>query len=135
MKDTCCKKNIGETGKRGNGDGNVFLSGFTLLEIMIALAIIGIALTVIIQTVNYHADIMYENTLTTRMFQLAKEKIYEMEMTPQNSGGDIDATGFKYENTITQIEDSDIIKLKTVVKGYGKQVVLNELVVGKTEEK
>ena len=119
MKDTCSKKSL----------------GFTLLEIMIALAIIGIALTVIIQTVNYHANIMYENTLTTRMFQLAKEKIYEMEMTPQNSGGDIDKTGFKYENTITGIEDFNIIELKTVVKGYGRQVVLNEFVVGKTEEK
>ena len=118
MKDIYCKKSV----------------GFTLLEIMIALAIIGIALTVIIQTVNYHANIMYENTLTTRMFQLAKEKIYELEMTPQNSGGDIDATGFEYENTITAIEDSNIIKLKTVIKGYGRQVVLNELVVGKTEE-
>ncbi|GBD95474.1 hypothetical protein BMS3Bbin05_01079 [bacterium BMS3Bbin05] len=135
MKDTYCKESVGDTGKRRNGDGTIFLSGFTLLEIMIALAIIGIALTVIIQTVNYHANIMYENTLTTRMFQLAKEKIYEMEMTPQNSGGDIDKTGFKYENTITGIENSNIIELKTVVKGYGRQVVLNEFVIKKEDSK
>ena len=38
-------------------------TGFTLLEVMIALAIIGIALVVILHTVNYHADIMHENVV------------------------------------------------------------------------
>ncbi len=106
-------------------------TGFTLLEIMIALAVIGIALTVLIHTINYHANVMYENTLTTRMYQMAKEKMYELETDRRNSEGDIGDTGFKYENTAYRSEDSDIIKLKTVVKGPGKQVVLNEVVVNK----
>jgi prepilin-type N-terminal cleavage/methylation domain-containing protein len=105
--------------------------GFTLLEIMIALAIIGIALTVLIHTVNYHSNIMYDNILSTQMFQLAKEKINEMEMNPQDSKGEIGITGFKYKNTVSRIEDSNVVELKTVVTGHGKEVTLSELIVKK----
>ena len=105
--------------------------GFTLLEIMIALAIIGTALTIIIHTVNYHANVMYENTLTTRMYQLAKEKMYELETSPRSSKGIIGTTGFTYINRVTPQEDSDIVSLTTIVIGQGKQVVLNELILKK----
>lgn len=108
-------------------------SGFTLLEIMIALAIIGTALTVIVHTVNYHTNIMYENILTTRMFQQAKEKMNELETAPQNSTGTIDTTGLSYENTATPIKDTRFVELRTVVKGHGRQVVLNELVINRAE--
>jgi prepilin-type N-terminal cleavage/methylation domain-containing protein len=116
-------------------DGNKYSSsfGFTLLEIMIALAIIGTALTVIVHTVNYHTNVMYENTQTTRMYQLAKEKMNELEMAPRSSSGDIDTTGFSYENTATPIKDTRLVELKTIVKGQGRQIVLNELVITKAE--
>jgi prepilin-type N-terminal cleavage/methylation domain-containing protein len=102
--------------------------GFTLIEIMIALAIIGTALTVLIHTVNYHATIMYENTLTTRMYQMAKERMYQLEQTPQDSEGNI-SEEFTYKTIISPIEDSNLVELKTIVSGQGKQVVLNELVI------
>lgn len=105
--------------------------GFTLLEIMIALAIIGTALTIIIHTVNYHANIMYENTLTTRMYQLAKEKLYELETSPQGSKGIIGTTGFSYINTAVPQEESNIVMLTTIVSGQGRQVMLNELILKK----
>ena len=112
---------------KGKGKGN----GFSLLEVMIALAIIGITLAVVIHTVNVHANLMFENTLTTRMFQLAKEKIYEMETNPQGSRGNISSTDFQYENIVLETEDSDIVELKTVVRGHGKEVRLSELIVKK----
>jgi prepilin-type N-terminal cleavage/methylation domain-containing protein len=112
---------------KGENRENRNRSGFTLLEIMIALAIIGIALTVIIHTVNYHATIMYENTLTTRMYQLAKEKIHELEESPQNSTGDI-PKGLKYVSTVSPLEDSNFIVLKILVKGYGREVKLSEII-------
>ncbi|MEW6715254.1 MAG: type II secretion system protein [Nitrospirota bacterium] len=107
--------------------------GFTLLEIMIALAIIGIALTTILYTVNYQADVAYENTLTTQMYMLAKEKITEMERSPANSSGDFPDTDFKYVNTSESIANTDIIELKTVVSGRGKEVLLRELITKKTK--
>jgi prepilin-type N-terminal cleavage/methylation domain-containing protein len=107
------------------------LSGFTLLEIMIALAIIGITLTVVLQSVNFHADIMYENTVTTEMYQIAKEKMHELEMNPQSSKGRITGTNYTFESTALKPEESDIIELTTIVRGNDRQVVLNELVLHK----
>lgn len=107
---------------------NVASSGFTLLEIMIALAIIGSTLTVILHTVNFHAGIMDDNTVTTRMYQIAKEKMNELEATGKDSKGAVSETGFTYENTAIKQEESDIIELKTVVRGQEKEVTLNLLI-------
>jgi len=101
--------------------------GFTLLEIMIALAIIGITVTVILHTVNYHADVMYENTVTTRMYLMAKEKMYELEEIQKDSSGTIENTGFKYENKVLDAGDSGIVRLKTVIRGDDKKVTLTGL--------
>lgn len=113
---------------RGFNISNSFESGFTLLEIMIALAIIGIALTTIIYTVNYQAGVSYDNTVTTQMYMLAKEKITEMERNPGNSKGDFPDAGFKYVNIAEPIPNTDIIELKTVVTKDNKEVVLSELI-------
>ncbi|MBI5675488.1 MAG: type II secretion system protein [Nitrospirae bacterium] len=112
---------------------SLYNGGFTLLEIMIALAIIGIALTTIIYTVNYHSDVAYENTVTTQMYMLAKEKITEMERSPVNSKGDFPDTEFRYVNTAEAIANTDIIELKTIVSGHGKEVLLSELITKKTK--
>lgn len=103
--------------------------GFTLLEIMIALAVIGITVTAVLTSVNYHTDRMYENTLITQMFQLAKEKINELEVNQKNTKGFIGTTGFIYENSVLESEGLDIVELKTIVRGHGKEVVLRELVI------
>ena len=124
-------RNKGECAECRNTYSSSF--GFTLLEIMIALAIIGTALTVIVHTVNYHTNVMYENTLTTRMYQLAKEKMNELETAPQNSGGDIGTSGLTYENMATPIKDTRLVELKTIVKGHGRQIVLNEVVINKAQ--
>ena len=116
--------------RRMNNNGRQKNEGFTLLEIMIALAIIGMALTMLIHTVNYHAGIMYDNTLTTQMVQIAKEKMNELESAPQNQKGDIGTTGLTFENIVSPIQDSDIVKLTTVVKGQGRQIVFNKLIIG-----
>ncbi|MEK7307995.1 MAG: prepilin-type N-terminal cleavage/methylation domain-containing protein [Nitrospirota bacterium] len=116
-------------------------SGFTLVEIMIAVAIVGVTVIAVFNTVNYHADIAYEQTVSTRMLLLAKEKISEMETTPQNSKGVIEGTDFTYENLVNNTKNNEIIELKTTVSrlarqgGDNKTVVLNELVVRKEKAK
>lgn len=105
--------------------------GFTLLEMMIALAIIGITLTVILHTVNFHVNIMSENIRTTRMYQLAKEKMNDLESSPVDTKGKIKGTVFTYENIAIHPEDSGMIELKTIIRGPGKTVALKELVVKK----
>ncbi|MDH4028915.1 MAG: prepilin-type N-terminal cleavage/methylation domain-containing protein [Nitrospirota bacterium] len=104
--------------------------GFTLIEIMIALAIIGMTVTVILNAVNYHTKVLYENTLATQMYQLAKEKMTLLEKEPVNSKGSFEsAVGITFENTASAMEETDIVELTTVVKGYGKEVVLKRLII------
>ncbi len=105
-------------------------AGFTLLEIMIALAIIGLTITVILNSVNFHANILYENTITTKTYQLAKEKMADFEKTTTPSSGVLEALkGYTFENSATNIEGSNIVMLKTVVTGNGKEVVLKRLII------
>ncbi|MBI4839085.1 MAG: type II secretion system protein [Nitrospirae bacterium] len=106
-------------------------AGFTLLEIMMALAVIGIILLTVIYTVNYHAQLSYEHTLATRIFLFAKEKIADMEMNPKNGKGISPDKDFSYENIVKDTNNNNIIELKTMVKGYGKEVTLNEFVIKK----
>jgi len=116
-------------------------AGFTLVEIMIAIAIVGVTVIAVFNTVNYHAGIAYEQTVSTRMLLMAKEKISEMEITPQNSKGVIEGTDFTYENIVNHTKNDKIIELKTTVSGLARQggdnktVVLNELVIRKEKFK
>jgi len=106
-------------------------SGFTLLEIMIALAIIGLTLVTVLYTVNYHSRVAYENMVTTQLVQFAKEKINDAEINKVNSKGTIEGTDITYETTVSPTEDPDLLKLKTVVKGQEKKIILNELIRNK----
>ncbi len=107
---------------------NPKLTGFTLLEIMLALAIIGITLVTVLHTVNYHANVSSENIVTTQMVQLAKEKISDMEINRVNSKGPVEGTDFIYENIVSVTDDPGKIELKTIVKGPGREIILNEFV-------
>ena len=102
--------------------------GFTLLEIMIALAIIGSFLTVIIYTVNYHADVSIKNAETTEMLQLAKEKLSEMETNPKDSSGAFTGTGFSFITTVKEIGEPGIIEISSVISTDEREVTLSELI-------
>ncbi len=106
-------------------------AGFTLLEIMIALAIVGAVVITILYTVNYHADTAYEHTVTTRMFLAAKEKIAEMEQNPQDAKGNIAGTDYTYKNSVNTTKDEGIIEIKTIINKNGKKVILSELIIKK----
>jgi prepilin-type N-terminal cleavage/methylation domain-containing protein len=109
------------------------LNGFTFLEIMVALAIVSVAVIAVFNVVNYHADIAFEHTLTTRMFLLAKEKISELKIDPKNDRGMIPDTEFSYETSAENINSSfkeegkEILELRAVIRGQGKEIELSEL--------
>jgi prepilin-type N-terminal cleavage/methylation domain-containing protein len=108
------------------------ISGFTLLEIMIALAIIGLTLVTVLYTVNYHSKVAYENMVTTQLVQFAKEKINEAEINKVNSKGSFEGTDITYETTVSPTEeDPDLVEVKTVVKEQEKKIILNELIRNK----
>jgi prepilin-type N-terminal cleavage/methylation domain-containing protein len=109
-------------------------TGFTLLEIMIALAIVGAVVVVSLNTINYHSDVAYEQTVNTRMLLFAKEKISEMELKPKKAKGVVDGTDFTYENVINKTEDEEIIEIQTTILGHGKKITLSELVLKKLNQ-
>jgi len=112
---------------------SAFAPGFTLLEVMIALAIIGISLMTVLHTVNYHAGISNENAVATQMTQLAKENLFNLETNPVSSAGNIEGTDFTYENTVSDTPDPWFIELKTIVKSPKKEIELKELIVRKAQ--
>jgi prepilin-type N-terminal cleavage/methylation domain-containing protein len=109
------------------------LTGFTFLEIMVALAILSVAVIAVFHVVNYHADVAFEHTLSTRMFLLAKEKISELKIDPKNDSGVIPDTDFSYETFAVNINESlkaegeEILELRAVIRGNGKEIELSEL--------
>jgi Tfp pilus assembly protein PilV len=105
--------------------------GFSLLEIMIALFIIGTVLTVIIHTVNYQAGVSYENTVTTHMYQIAKEKLAELEADPVNSKGTVTDTGFVFVTTAREVEGTGLMEIRSVVRNDEREIALDELIVRK----
>lgn len=108
--------------------------GFTLIEIMIALAITGIASIIILNTVNYHVDLMHENIQITRMYQLAKEKMYDLEAEMSARKGSDPDTGFSFESSINRLNALDIMELKTTVTNGNRIIVLNNLITRKKDE-
>ncbi|MHB8881350.1 MAG: type IV pilus modification PilV family protein [Thermodesulfovibrionales bacterium] len=62
-------------------------SGFTLLEIMVSLAIIGGLLVTLVYSLNYHLGIAEKHEFITIGSMLAKSKLTELETNPSSSKG------------------------------------------------
>jgi general secretion pathway protein I len=63
--------------------------GFTLLEVMIALAIMATVVLTLLGAVNYHLGIIAEERHSTDLTQMARFKLSEMELQalPEKSEG------------------------------------------------
>ncbi len=79
--------------------------GFTLLEIMIALAIIGGLLITLLYSLNYHLGIAERQETLTIATMLAKNKLHEIETSPAAAKGDFPAPYGAYHYT-TEIKAS-----------------------------
>jgi len=105
-------------------------TGFTLLEVMISLAIVGGLLVTLIYTLNYHLGITERQYIVTNIVNLASDKLGEMKKNPQNSRGRFPApySGLYYETRIKETPLENISEI-TVTVGSGKeQIVLSEFV-------
>ncbi|MBI4844408.1 MAG: prepilin-type N-terminal cleavage/methylation domain-containing protein [Nitrospirae bacterium] len=105
--------------------------GFTLVEVMIALAIIAATLTVALYTVNYHAGISYENSVKTQMLLYAKERLVKLDLDRRESEGKIEGTDFTYKNEISGSAVDEVVTLNTSVKGADMEFNLRKLSVKK----
>ena len=104
--------------------------GFTLIEVMISLAIVGGLLITLIYTMSYNLGITDRQFTVTNITNLAKEKIEELEINPQESEGRFPEpdNALNYE---TKVKDSVFKGMAeiTVIVGDGKEsVTLSELI-------
>lgn len=104
--------------------------GFTLLEIMIALAVIGGLLLTLIGTVNYMLDVAGRHEVITVASMLAKDKLYQTEKSPSNSQGAFPEPYIDYSYK-TELKDSiypGLKELTVTVKSGKEAVTLKELI-------
>lgn len=116
-----------------NINSSIFSShqdGFTLLEVMISLIIVGGLLVTLISTLNYHLGIAERQGVVTEATLLAKEKIYEMEKTPLESKGNFKEPNdlFSFETYINEASFLGMKEIRVIVRKDKEEVKLSRLI-------
>jgi len=104
--------------------------GFTLLEVMISLAIVGGLLVTLIYTLNYHLGIAERHRNTTISTSLAKEKMYAMERKPMTEKGHFPEpyAGFSYETAIRDSSFPGMSEISVIVSDGKESITLSQLI-------
>ena len=108
--------------------------GFTLLEIMLALAVVGGLLITLLYSLNYHLGVAERHSTVTTASMLAKSKLLEIEDNPAATTGDFNDPYKQYHYT-TEVKDSPypgIIQISVTVFWGNENVKFSEL-IGKTK--
>lgn len=63
------------------------MRGFTLLEVVIALAIMAVVILTLLGSVNYHLGVIAEERDSTAMTLLARARMAEIEQVPAKGEG------------------------------------------------
>lgn len=104
--------------------------GFTLLEIMISLAIVGGLLLTLISSLNYHLGVAGRQIVVTNITSLAKEKMYEMEKNPSSGRGNFPEpySRFHYETKVMNSSFPGMLEIWVTVS-EGKEILkLSEII-------
>jgi general secretion pathway protein I len=104
-------------------------TGFTLLEIMVSLAIIGGLLVTVLYSLNYHLGIAEKHEFLTVATMLAKNKIAEIDQLPAATKGEFPDpySGYHYETGIKDSSYPGISEIWVTVSKDGENVRLTEL--------
>lgn len=108
----------------------ILQNGFTLLEVMISLAILGGLLVTLIYTLNYNLGIAESHVTATVSTYLAKEKMYAMEKNPVAGKGQFPEpyTGFSYETNINNSIFPGASEIVVIVRNGKEEIRLVELI-------
>lgn len=90
--------------------------GFTLLEVMVALAVVAIALVALLTTQSRSITIVASSTLMTKSYLLAEKKLAELELAGYD--GAVDGEGSFEENPelrwAQSVSQTDLESMKEV---------------------
>jgi general secretion pathway protein I len=105
-------------------------AGFTLLEIMVAVAIIGGLLVSLIYTVNYHLGIAERHEFVTVASLLAKDKLAEVEKNPVPQEGDFPDpfSAYHFASAVSESPYPGIAEITVTVSRGKESVQLSDLV-------
>jgi general secretion pathway protein I len=105
-------------------------AGFTLLEVLISLAIIGSLLVTLIYTLNYHLGIAEKHETVTIATLLAKSKMADLKNNPENSKGNFEAPyeNYSYEFFVKDSPYPGISEIIVVVREDKEEVKMNEFI-------
>lgn len=128
----------GTSGKRG-------MAGFTLIEVIVAIAILAISLVMIMQLFSGGLRVSRTSRDYTRAIVYAKDKMEELHIEPVQGSGEFE-DGFKWESEVypfdeyeEKLENTDInllkIKVKVIWSNIANQQKSVELISLKTIEK
>ena len=104
--------------------------GFTLLEVMLALAIVGGLLITLLYSLDYHLGIAERHEIVTAATMLAKSKLIEIDKSPAAANGDFPDPYTKYHYT-AEIKDSPypgIMEFSVTVVNGKENVKFSELI-------
>jgi general secretion pathway protein I len=112
--------------KRTVDDGK----GFTLLEVMVALAIVGGLLVTVIYTLNYHLGIAERHETETVAMMLGREKLSELGKEITDNKGDFEEpySAYHYEIRVKESSYPGYPEVSVTVTNGDEKVVLKELV-------
>jgi len=104
--------------------------GFTLLEILIALAIVSGLLVTLIYTINYQLGLIDRQETITTATLLAKSKLNDLERKPENVKGKFDPPYDRYafETFVKESPYIGISEIIVVIKSGNEEVKLNEFI-------
>jgi len=104
--------------------------GFTLLEVLIALAVTGGLLVTLIYTLNYHLSLVERQETVTVATLLARSKMSAIENSPGESKGVFDSPyeRYSYETVLKDSPYPGIAEVIVIVRSGQEEVMLNELV-------
>ncbi|MCX7913033.1 MAG: type II secretion system GspH family protein [Thermodesulfovibrionales bacterium] len=105
-------------------------NGFSLIEVMISLALVGGLLITLIYTINYHLQIAERQKTITICTLLAKEKLYQMEKSPSITKGQFDFpySDFYYETSMKRSSVPSMIEIIVKVNRDNESVVFSKLI-------
>jgi general secretion pathway protein I len=103
-------------------------SGFTLLEVMVALAIMACVILTLLGSVNYHLGIIADERDSTTMTLLARTRMDEMGQTPVKGEGTFAPShpelNWKADLLPTELPGLQKLVIKVKRSGSSKEVAL-----------
>ncbi len=105
-------------------------NGFTLLEVLISLAVVSAVLITIIYTVNYHLSLIQRHETMTVATMLGKEKIHTVSVQQRDKKGSFSKPYQDYSYEIN-IKNSPFEKVRIVnlsVTKDGERVDLSKFI-------